>query len=134
MIEFHYNYKFSKIKNFSCFTKSFFLHVLEIIGPAKCGIRSQRFYGYDEAFLDDCCAIKKTPFESTGSGNWKYGTEEKCGQFEGACRDENDCLPGYTCGKLVVKCKIHFEYPAFQCYGQINISKYYLLTYTQQYF
>ena len=70
------------------------IYVSFTIGKAQCTAVTQSYYGLDPKTKEKCCEIRKEFFKETS------GTEKKCGQSEVGCKDENDCLGGYTCGQF----------------------------------
>jgi hypothetical protein len=59
---------------------------------AQCTLALHSHYGLSSETSADCCNIKQD--SSTG-------VRSQCGQLEGPCYDENDCLDGYTCSQYV---------------------------------
>ena len=55
----------------------------------------QGYYGLGSNTKENCCEIKE---------NSEVG--KKCGQFDGGCQDQNDCLDGFTCSPFVNSSKL----------------------------
>ena len=69
-------------------------YVLFPIANAQCSIGSESYYGLNSTTAENCCDNKQNLLETS-----PY-VVKKCGQWEGGCTDQDDCLPGYTCRKL----------------------------------